>query len=184
MSGNIHALHSPPSAWVARFLPSIAPSGHVLDLAAGEGRHTRFLLDRGFRVTAADRRVGELRTGFGEEPRCEIVEIDLENGAPWRLGGGFDGMVVSLYLHRPLFPDLLAALAPRGVLIYETFMRGNERFGRPSNPDFLLEPNELFERCAGQLSVVAFEQGEVTEPKPAMMQRMAAIRAESAPIPA
>ena len=173
---NIHAHDAPTSAWLRRFLPLIAPGGRVLDLAANQGRHTRLLLDRGFRVVAADRKVADLTAHFAAEPRCEIVEIDLEDGRPWRLGGSYDGIVVSLYLHRPLFPDLAAALAPGGVLIYETFMRGNERFGRPTNPDFLLQPNELFAAFSPVLSVLAFEQGEVTEPKPAMMQRIAAVK--------
>lgn len=173
---NVHAHDSPTSAWVRRFLPLITPGGRVLDLAANQGRHTKLLLALGFRAVAADRKADALRAHFGTDPRCEIVEIDLENGAPWRLGGGFDGIVVSLYLHRPLFSDLAAALAPGGVLIYETFMVGNERFGRPTNPDFLLKPNELFEAFAHDLSVIAFEQGDVTEPKPAMMQRIAAAK--------
>jgi SAM-dependent methyltransferase len=180
---NVHAPDSPSSTWVRRFLPLIAPGGRALDLAAGEGRHTRLLLDQGFRVIAADRKIGELRPHVAAEPRCELVEIDLENGGPWRLGGGFDGFVASLYLHRPLFPDLVAALAPGGVLIYETFMRGNERFGRPTNPDFLLKPNELFEVFSRDLNVIAFEQGEVTEPKQAMMQRIAAVKGQLPKLP-
>jgi len=181
---NIHAHDAPASAWVRRFLPLIAPGGRVLDLAAGAGRHTALLVRQGFGVTAADRKVAELEAGFATEPRCRIVEIDLETGAPWRLGDGFAGIVVSLYLHRPLFPDLGAALAPDGVLIYETFMRGNERFGRPTNPDFLLKPNELFEEFSPSLNVVAFEQGEVSAPKPAMMQRMVAVKGGPAAVPA
>src|SRR5579863_2174477 len=121
---NIHALDAPPSPWVSRFLPLIAAGGRVLDLAAGEGRHTRLLLAQGFRVTAADRKTAALAERFGGEPRCDIVEFDLENGLPWRLGGGYDGILVSLYLHRPQLADLAAALAPGGVLIYETFMVG------------------------------------------------------------
>jgi len=180
---NVHTHDSPTSSWLRRFLPSIAPGGRVLDLAAGEGRHTRLLLDQGFRIVAADRKVAELRAHFGGDPRCDIVETDLEDGAPWKLGGGFDGIVVSLYLHRPLFPALAASLAPGGMLIYETFMVGNERFGRPSKPEFLLRPNELFETFSRDLSIVAFEQGETTEPKPAMIQRLAAIRGAAAKIP-
>ncbi len=172
---NVHTYDSPGSAWVRRFAPTIAPGGRVLDLAADQGRHTKLLLALGFRVVAADRKTEALHTHFDADPRCEIADIDLENGALWRLGGGFDGIVVSLYLHRPLFPDLIAALAPGGVLIYETFMVGNERFGRPTNPHFLLKPNELFEVSSADLAVIAFEQGEVTEPKPAMMQRIAAV---------
>jgi SAM-dependent methyltransferase len=181
---NVHAHDAPTSSWVRRFLPLIAPDGRVLDLAAGEGRHTAILLEQGFRVIAADRKVAELKAHFGSVARCRIVDIDLESGAHWRLGDGFAGIVVSLYLHRPLFGDLVTALAPGGVLVYETFMRGNERFGRPTNPDFLLKPNELFEAFSRHLTVVAFEQGEVRHPKPAMMQRIAAVKGEAVTVPA
>jgi len=180
---NIHAHSAPPSPWVSRLLPLVKPGGTVLDLAAGEGRHIALLLELGFHVNAIDRKTEELTARFGTNSRCSIVTMDLETGAPWRLGGVFDGIVVSLYLHRPLFPDLIAALAPGGILIYETFMRGNERFGRPTNPDFLLRPNELFEAFGGALTVIAFEQGEVETPKPAMMQRIAAVKGKSAKIP-
>jgi SAM-dependent methyltransferase len=161
-----------PSHWVRRFLPLIRPGGRVLDLAAGGGRHARLLLDGGYRVIAADREVEALLPLAGA--RCEIRRIDLETGEPWRLGGGYDGIVVANYLHRPLLPAIAAALGPGGALIYETFALGNERFGRPSNPEFLLRPGELLDAFAG-LSVVAFEQGEVDRPRPAAVQRIAAV---------
>lgn len=160
-----------PSDWVRRFVPLIRPDGRVLDLAAGAGRHTRLLLERGFTVTAVDRDVEALQPFSGG--RCEVRAIDLESGEPWPLGGGYDGIVVSNYLHRPLLPAIATALAANGVLIYETFAAGNERFGRPRNPDFLLGPGELLE-AFGVLTVVAFEQGEVGEPWPAVIQRIAA----------
>jgi SAM-dependent methyltransferase len=166
---------SAPSAWITRFLPLIRPGGRVLDLAAGGGRHTALLRDHGFAVVAVDRDTVALDDRFGRDPACRIVTLDLEDGAPWRLGGGYDGIVVTNYLHRPLFPALAAALAPGGVLLYETFMRGNERFGRPANPDFLLRPGELLEAFA-MLHVVAFEQGEVALPRPAVVQRIAAVK--------
>ena len=162
---------NPPSSWVERFLGLIRPGGLVLDLAAGTGRHVRLLRRRGYAVRAVDRDISALRPLEGEG--CELREIDLETGAPWPLGGGYDGIVVANYLYRPLLPALTGALAPEGVLIYETFMAGNERFGRPRNPEFLLRPGELLEACAG-LSVVAFEQGEVAAPRPAMLQRICA----------
>jgi SAM-dependent methyltransferase len=143
----------------------------VLDIAAGAGRHTRLLLDMGFCVTAVDHDLSALRELAG--PRCTARELDLESGDGWALGGGYDGIVVTNYLHRPLFAAFGAALAPGGILIYETFAVGNERFGRPSNPDFLLRPGELLDAFAG-LTVIAFEQGEVGLPRPAAIQRIAA----------
>jgi SAM-dependent methyltransferase len=178
-----------PSDWVRRFAPLIRGSGRVLDLAAGAGRHTRLLLDMGLSVTAIDRDVGALQGLAGSG--CELRQIDLETGdletaAPdsviAHLGGGYDGIVVTNYLHRPLLRPLAAALAPGGMLIYETFMVGNERFGRPRNPDFLLRPGELLDAFA-PLTIVAFEQGEVARPLPAMIQRIAAIAGPVGPLP-
>jgi SAM-dependent methyltransferase len=170
----------PPSAWVRRFAPLIRPAGQVLDLAAGAGRHTRLLLEMGFAVTAADRDITDLQPLAGS--RCDVRAIDLETGEPWRLGGGYDAIAVTNYLHRPLLPEIAAALAPSGVLIYETFALGNERFGRPSNPDFLLRPGEFLEVFAA-LTVVAFEQGEVANPRPAVIQRVAAIKGSLGRLP-
>jgi SAM-dependent methyltransferase len=144
----------------------------VLDLAAGTGRHVRLLLDCGFAVRAADCDISALLPLAA--PNCEITEIDLESGADWPFGGGYDGIVVTNYLHRPLLPAIGQALAPGGVVIYETFAVGNERFGRPKNPDFLLRPGELLSAFAA-LTIVAFEQGLVTAPRPAVIQRIAAL---------
>lgn len=171
-----------PSAWVCRFLGAIVPGGRVLDLAAGGGRHTRLLLDHGFAVVAADRDPSALASIAGG-PRCRIVTLDLEECGPWRLGGGFDGIVVTNYLHRPLLADLADALVPGGVLIYETFMRGNERFGKPANPAFLLRENELYDTYRDRLVILAFEQGIVAEPRPAAVQRLAAVKGALGPLP-
>jgi SAM-dependent methyltransferase len=161
-----------PSPWVERFAPLIRPGGLVLDLAAGAGRNVQRLLDCGFTVRAVDCDTSALAPLAG--PSCEIIEIDLESGADWPLGGGYDGIVVTNYLHRPLLPAIGRALAPGGIVIYETFAVGNERFGRPHNPDFLLQPGELLSVFAA-LTIVAFEQGLVTEPRPAVIQRVAAL---------
>jgi SAM-dependent methyltransferase len=171
MDQDIHSLW--PSAWVRCFAPLIARGGHVLDLAAGGGRHTRLLLDMGCRVTAVDRDVAALQQ-FAGRAGCDVQALDLETGAAWPLGEGYDGIVVTNYLHRPLLLPLAAALAPGGIVIYETFMAGNERFGRPRNPDFLLQPGELL-RAFQELTIIAFEQGEVSRPRPSVIQRIAAL---------
>jgi SAM-dependent methyltransferase len=143
--------------------------GPVLDLASGEGRHAGFFKELGFDVVAVDRIPTPLEG-------IRVVKADLEDGTPWPLAGEqFGGIVVTNYLHRPLFSRIEAALAPGGVLIYETFMLGNERFGKPSNPAFLLRPGEL-KQAFRSLEVLGFEEGEVAEPKPAMVQRICAAR--------
>jgi SAM-dependent methyltransferase len=171
-----HELES-PSAWVCRFAPLIVNGGRVLDLACGSGRHARYLAQLGLQVEAVDRdadALGRLAAVTGVTTRV----ADLENG-PWPFSGRqFDAIIVVNYLHRPLFPHLLAALAPGGVLIYETFALGNARYGRPGNPDFLLKPGELLELARGRLRVVAYEDGYVETPKPAMVQRLCAVNEE------
>jgi SAM-dependent methyltransferase len=167
---------SAPSAWVARHLPEVAEGGDVLDVACGSGRHARLFLERGHRVVAVDRDLSGLGDLFGH-PRLEAVERDLEDGRPFPgAGRAFGAVVVVNYLHRPLLPELVGAVAPGGVLIYETFARGNERFGRPARPAFLLGPGELLEAVRGRLRVVAYEDTVVREPRPAKVQRICAVR--------
>ncbi len=176
MRENLSHMHQDaPSVWVRRFSALVSPAGSVLDLACGHGRHVRLLAGMGHAVEAVDRDA-EALAGLASLAGVTISHADLENG-PWPYAGRkFDGIVVTNYLHRPLFPRLVEALADGGVLIYETFMSGNARFGRPSNPEFLLQPNELLEVFASQLHVVAFEQGELAQPKPAVVQRLCAVR--------
>lgn len=177
-----HRHPAEPSLWVRRFAPLIAAGGTVLDLACGNGRHARLLEESGWQVEAVDRDAQALAALAGV-PGITPRQADLEGGDWPYAGRRFDGIVVTNYLHRPLFPELVAALAEGGVLIYETFMLGNERFGRPSNPDFLLRPGELLEAFGGHLAVVAFEQGEVARPQPAVVQRLCAIKASAAAVP-
>lgn len=147
--------------------------GPVLDVACGSGRHAKFFAERGLEVFAVDRDAQPL------SGKIKFVKADLEDGSPWPFAGQrFAGIVVTNYLHRPLFPLLLDSLENQGVLIYETFMLGNERYRRPSNPDFLLRPGELLE-AFGALTVVAFEQGMVERPKKAVVQRICAVRGEA-----
>jgi SAM-dependent methyltransferase len=174
---------SEPSAWIRRHAGLVAPGARVLDLAAGSGRHARFFAGRSATVVAVDRdadALSALAGVDGVETRC----ADLE-AAAWPLAGEvFDAVIVSRYLHRPRFDDVLALLGPSGTLLYETFAAGNERYGRPSNPAFLLEPGELLERVRGRLVVVAFEQGAEGDPPTAVLQRLAAVgRARAWPPP-
>lgn len=163
-----------PSAWVQRHGGLVPVGGPVLDVAAGGGRHARWFVERAHPVVAVDRDLAALRAGLGGEPLLETVEADLEDGSPFLLAGRrFAGVVVVNYLHRPLLPALVAAVAPGGALLYETFMVGHERLGRPRNPDFLLRPGELREVVAGSLEVVAFEEGPSGG---AVRQRIAAVR--------
>jgi SAM-dependent methyltransferase len=153
----------------------VPPAATVLDVACGGGRHVRWFRARGCSVTGIDRDASAV------EPLhaiAEIVVADIENG-PWPLPGRrFDAVIVTNYLWRPLLPTLVDSVADGGVLLYETFARGNEAFGRPSNPDFLLRPGELLDAAAG-LVVVAYESGRADAPA-RVVQRIAATRAPGA----
>lgn len=168
------------SAWVSRFAPLIRPGGQVLDVAAGRGRHSRWLLSRGYRVTAVDIDCADLAE-LQSHPQCRILERDLEQ-PDWPFAADeFAGILVCNYLHRPHFPRLAGSLAADGVLIIDTFAVGNERYGRPRNPDFLLQPGELLTAFAGALRVVAYECGFEESPRPAVRQRLCAMRGSGIP---
>jgi SAM-dependent methyltransferase len=164
-----------PSDWLLRWAHVMPAGARVLDLACGRGRHTHWLAARGHGVTAVDRDVTAVET-----LRClaevEVIVADLENGA-WPLAGRvFDLVLVTNYLWRPLWPAIGGAVAPGGWLVYETFAAGHEQFGRPSRPDFLLQPGELLgvSHDLG-LRVVAYETGMLAEP-PRVVQRLLATR--------
>ena len=164
-----------PSTWVRRFAHLARAGGTVLDVACGQGRHLRWFAAQGHAVTGVDRspEAHAACAGIGE-----FVLADLENG-PWPLDGRrFDCVLVTNYLWRPLLPTLVQSVATGGVLLYETFARGNETVGKPSNPAFLLEPGELLRVC-GELRTVAYEDGFIAEPA-RFVQRIAAVRLEDA----
>ena len=166
----------PPSPWVVRHVQSIPARGKVLDLACGSGRHARFLAGLGYPVLAVDRDARAL-AGVSTIKGITTRQLGLE-GEEWPLAGQvFDGIVVTNYLWRPRLPDVLALLAPGGVLIYETFMVGNAAYGKPSNPDFLLQAGELRQLAAAAgLREVEYAEGYVASRKPAMRQAICAIR--------
>jgi SAM-dependent methyltransferase len=168
-----------PSAWVVRFAGLIRPGGRALDVACGGGRHARLLASLGHAVEAVDRDAPAL-AGLADVAGVRTTCSDIEGGAWPYPGARFDAVVVTNYLHRPLLPVLVSSLAQGGVLLYETFARGNERYGRPSNPEFLLEPGELLRACAA-LRIVAYEDVRVDVPRPALLQRICAINAQAVP---
>ncbi|HRO61569.1 MAG TPA: SAM-dependent methyltransferase [Burkholderiaceae bacterium] len=163
------------SPWVSRWLGGLAPGSRVLDFASGGGRHALLAQSLGMRVLAVDRDAQALEPLAGQGVETRV--LDLEAGR-WQLPpGAFDAIVVANYLFRPRYALLCALLAPGGLLIHETFARGNEAFGKPSNPDFLLREGELLERAAaGGLIVLGYESGYATRPKPAIVQRICAAR--------
>jgi SAM-dependent methyltransferase len=184
MRPSIHSSLDAPSAWVARFAAFI-PKGDVLDVACGHGRHARLLQSMGFNVLAIDRDPAALAEVAASG--IATLRIDLENGpdggSVWPFGAcRFSGIVVTNYLHRPLLQRLTTSLAPGGLLIYETFATGNELYGKPSNPDFLLEPGELLQAVNDAspqpLQVIAYEAGCIRQPKLAAVQRICAVRME------
>jgi SAM-dependent methyltransferase len=166
---------SQPSSWVTKFASLIPENGLVLDLACGSGRHAVWLAEEGYKVDAVDYdpTIVERLKGI---VNINVIISDIENGN-WPSGNQrYDGIIVSRYLYRPVLKALAALLNPEGVLIYETFMVGNERYGKPSNPDYLLLHDELNLTYAPLLHIHAFEQGEFGVPVSEVMQRICAIK--------
>lgn len=164
---------SVPSDWIVRWSHLVPAGASVLDVACGTGRHMRWFQERGHATTGVDRAPEAIATAaaFGD-----TVQADIENG-PWPFADKrFDAVIVTNYLWRPRLPDIVAGIAPGGVLLYETFAAGNETVGKPSRPDFLLQPGELLRVCAG-LHIVAFEDGWLDAPS-RFVQRIAAIRSD------
>lgn len=163
------------SLWVERYIGGIRSGGRVLDVACGSGRHIALSRSLGYDTVGIDRDLGAARAAFGADAGVRLVQRDLEDGSPFPFEpGSFDGVVVTNYLWRPILADIVAAVAPGGLLLYETFRVGNERFGKPSRPDFLLRPGELLAAVAGSLHVVAYEEVTFTD-RPRVVQRVCAI---------
>lgn len=161
------------SPWIAAHADLVPSGTEVLDVAAGGGRHSALFLQRGHPVTAVDVLTDDLPHDVAG---LTVVTADLE-ADPWPFPGRtFGAVVVCNYLHRPLLPVLVDAVAPGGVLLYDTFMVGQERLGHPRNPNFLLRPGELRRAVAGHLEVHDAAEGLVEGPRPAQRQAIAAVR--------
>ena len=179
-------LNVPASDWVQAHASKIKAGGRVLDYACGSGRHAIWLAQQGFQVMAIDRDLASLQQIKSNYPdlAIQIEAIDLETDT-WPLDhlshlGPFDAVIVTNYLYRPFLQKLPNLLNSQGVLIYETFALGNEAFGKPSNPDFLLAPNELL-GFASNMRILAYEDLTVSQPKPACVQRVCAVPLQSKP---
>jgi SAM-dependent methyltransferase len=176
MAADVPRIQMEPSPWVRRFADLIPKGGVVLDVACGGGRHSRYLLSLGYRVVLVDRDITAVADLAADE-HVEMIACDLEDGRPWPLDERvFDGVLVTNYLFRPIMKHLVRAVAPGGALIYETFADGNQAFGHPRNPDFLLQSEELLIFSRPELRVVAFEDILMTDPRPAAIQHIAAVR--------
>ncbi len=179
----LNPIPSPASAWIQRFGHLVPAGGAVLDVACGQGRHVHWFAQRGHPCLGIDRSAQALAA---LPPSAQRLCADIENGA-WPLPGAqFAAVVVTNYLWRALLPTLVASVAPGGVLLYETFADGNARFGKPSRPDFLLQPGELLRACGNALRVIAYEDGFLDGPA-RCVQRIAALRpldVDTAPLPA
>jgi len=165
------------SPWIRRFCSVIPQNGLVLDLACGSGRHSQFLVEAGYSVLAVDQNTDAISQI--KHPHLEVERMDLE-GKVWPLlGRQFTGIVVTNYLYRPHIAELPKMLSDGGVLLYETFAQGNGEFGKPSNPDFLLKTGELLSFSAQNgLKVLAYEHLYIDDPKPAMIQRLCAVKGD------
>jgi len=163
------------SPWVRRFASHIPKEGLVLDLACGAGRHATFLADMGYSVFAVDQDIALIKQKKHPLITSKAFNLEVEE---WPLEGlEFSGIVVTNYLYRPHWDRLPSMLANGGVLIYETFALGNAQFGKPSNPNFLLKTGELLALAARHsLKVIAYEDIYIDEPKPAMVQRLCALK--------
>ncbi len=168
--------NEPVSTWVQRYAHLARKQGTVLDVACGAGRHARFFAAMGMKVTGVDKNAAALAelTQYG----IRTLWTDIES-SPWPfVGHSFDTVIVTNYLWRPLLPLIAACVMERGAIIYETFAQGNERYGKPANPDFLLAPDELMQHFGTKqgFEVIAYEDITLELPKPARVQRIAAVK--------
>lgn len=164
------------SEWVRRYYRQFPKNGFILDLAGGTGRHARFLSQKGFKILLVDNQISKAKDLQNVEG-IKLVECDLEDGNSLPFPAStFQGIVVTNYLYRPIFPQLLCLLEVGGILIYETFAVGHEKYGRPTNPDYLLKSGELINLVSPQMRVIAYEEHSITRPTKAYVQSLVAAK--------
>jgi SAM-dependent methyltransferase len=169
--------------WIEKYATLLHAGSKLLDVACGYGRHAKFFAARGVDVTAVDRDETAIASLRGiENVRAELRDIEVEEGTAtaWPYApNSFDAIVVCNYLWRPTFSAMLASIKPGGVLLYETFMTGNERYGKPSRAEFLLRSNELLDLLHKDFTIRAYEEGEDSDHEGrayAVKARVAAIK--------
>lgn len=165
----------PVSPWIRKYSSLFPKEFPILDVACGKGRHSFHMQNLGYDVVAVDKDTTAIND-CQPPSNIFVVEADLENHL-WPFSRQvFSGVIVVNYLWRPLFQDIFSSLAPGGVLLYDTFAQGNENFGRPRNPDFLLAPDELKTLCTETFDIFDYFHGAITSPAPAVRQSIAAIK--------
>ena len=167
---------SQPLPFIAKWLPDDLKAMNVLDYACGGGRHGKLAMERGAHVTFADIDLEGL-SEFAINENVSLLQADLEDERRWPFKGRqYDVVIVTNYLYRPRLSDIFELVKPGGIILYRTFAQGNEVFGRPKNPEFLLQTNELHGVAQKNFSILHYEQGEVDTPNPAVIQRLVAQR--------
>lgn len=166
---------TPVSPWILKYGSLIPKERPILDVACGSGRHSFYMQDLGYEVVAVDKDITAINANQFQS-NISIFEADLERYL-WPFSEQiFSGVIVVNYLWRPLFQNIIDSVVPGGVLLYDTFAQGNEKFGRPRNPDFLLAPEELKNLCRKKFDIIDYFHGVTKSPEPAMRQSIAAIK--------
>ena len=167
--------NQPISTWVTYCTNLINKKSKILDVACGSGRHAKFLIQKGHFVTGIDINP-KFELNADDQKNNKIIKYDLENNVWPFETDSFDCILVTNYLHRALFPFFIKSVKQNGFIIYETFSLGNEKFGKPSNPDYLLDNNELLNLLKHEMRIISYQDGIVLNNVQKYVQRVFAIK--------
>ena len=169
-----------PSSWIMQQAERWPNGSKILDFASGYGRHSMALSSSfpgRFEILATDYNHAALRELAAQFPNVKTLHTDLENTNIWPFADhDFDVVLVTNYLFRPRLPELFRLIRNEGFLAYETFADGNGTYGRPSNPNFLLNDGELPACLPNDFEILDYFHGKIDQPRPAIIQRLAAKR--------